>query len=359
MSKLWAGVLKKPIGLILVTIFLFVFLSNSAQALFVYIDKNVYEVNETIAIKVNRTQDANITGIVVYRTNGTQADNFTIVSDGTTGMIEYSYPQTLPPGEYTLTLAQGSDSVQIGFKVVSEILKPVVRLMGSLEPIFINTSTEVRNETGGVGGNFSELSMRMKYKGKRKVENFIVHDKIPKTFALHSDNVTVSATGAKIEIVENDPEYVFLYGEMNPGQEIVITYSVNQEVSASVINETETTVYGENYEVPPPEEVCKAGEKRCEGNELQECNEDRTGWLTIESCEYGCDPEKFTCKEAPYKQTSPVTIGMGNYWMWIVVVVVIIVVVVLGMVLAKRRKKKKFKLPKPMTGMKTPSPEFA
>lgn len=130
--------------------------SASAQALLAFMDRNAYEINETAIVKVNRTQNINITGIVSYSSNSTQIDNFTI-ANGSAGMVEYSYAQTLPAGEYALALTESSDEVQIGFEVANEILKPVVRLMGAAEPIFIDTSTEVNNETGGVSGNFTEL----------------------------------------------------------------------------------------------------------------------------------------------------------------------------------------------------------
>ena len=149
--------MKRPVYVILSFLVLFVFLSGSGYGLLAFMDKNAYEVNETATIKVNRTQDVNITGVVTFRANTTQADTFTIPADGTTGMAEYSYTQTLAPEEYTLTLTQGSDSVQIDFKVASEILRPAVRLMGSLYPVFVNTSTEINNETGGICGNFTEL----------------------------------------------------------------------------------------------------------------------------------------------------------------------------------------------------------
>ncbi len=206
----------------------------------------------------------------------------------------------------------------------------------------------------------SELSLRMKYKGDRKVKNFIIYDKIPKTFASHASNVTVTASGAKIEIVEEDPEYVFLYDEVSPDQELVITYSVNQEVDVSVINETETYVFGESYEGLAPGQVCIAGDKRCIGNDLQQCKEDGTGWETLETCEYGCDSETLTCKEAPKEEEErpPVTVEFEKYWMWIVIGIVIVVVVVLAGIFIRKRRKKSLKLPKPMPEMKTPPSGF-
>jgi len=234
-------------------------------------------------------------------------------------------------------------------KLSENAIENLIRLSNS-----ITSQVEVTRNFKAEGGE-SELSMRMRYRGDRKIGNFMVHDKIPKTFASHSDNVTVTASGANIEIVEEDPEYVFLYSGVDPNQEIVITYSVDQEVEASVINETETYVYGESYEGLAPGEVCTAGEKRCEGNDLQECREDGTGWETLETCEYGCDPTELTCKAAPEEEI-PVMIDIGEYWVWIISVTVIVVAVVLGGIFLK--KKKKFKFPKPMPAMKTPPSGF-
>lgn len=233
-------------------------------------------------------------------------------------------------------------------KLSENAINNLIRLSNS-----IASDVEVTRDFKAEGGE-SELSMRMRYRGQRRVQNFIVHDKIPKTFASTSDNVTVTAAGAKVEIVEKDPEYVFLYTGIDPDQEIVITYSVDEEVAASVINETETSVYGESYEGLPPGEVCIAGEKRCEGNDLQECNEDRTGWTTLETCEYGCDPAKLTCKATPKEEITPIMIDLENV-MWIVAAIVIIIVVVLGGIFIKKRKKKSvFKAPRPMPEMKPP-----
>ena len=149
--------MKREARLILVTLSVLILLPHSGYSLLAFMDMDVYGVNDTAVIKINRTQDVNITGVVAYLSNSTQADNFTIASDGTTGMVEYAYPQTLQPDEYTLTLTQGSDSVGINFRIASEILRPVVRLMGSAEPVFINTSTEINSDSGGIGGNFSRL----------------------------------------------------------------------------------------------------------------------------------------------------------------------------------------------------------
>jgi|GEM_PF-1465669 len=235
-------------------------------------------------------------------------------------------------------------------KLSENAIENLIRLSNS-----ITAQVEVTRNFKAEGGE-SELSVRVRYRGQRRLQNFIVHDNIPKTFASSSDNVTVTASGATIEIVEKDPEYIFLYTGMDPDQEIVITYSIGREVSTSVIDEAETFIYAEGYEGLPSGEVCTAGGKRCEGNELQECNQDRTGWVTIETCEYGCDPTKLTCKGAPEKPLDIMTVLLENL-IWIAVIIIVIIVVIVGVIFTKKRKKKGI-IPKSMPQMKPSPSEF-
>lgn len=97
----------------------------------------------------------------------------------------------------------------------------------------------------------SKLTTRMKYMGKGKAKNFIVYEKIPKSFAESSDEITVIAAGA-VEVVEKDPEYAIVFSELNPGQTIEISYTVNKNADASVIDAMSSEVYAESVEVPSP-----------------------------------------------------------------------------------------------------------
>jgi hypothetical protein len=154
----------------------------------------------------------------------------------------------------------------------------------------------------------SLLSMRMTYRGERPMSNFIVHDVLPKAFAQHTDNITVNAPGATVEIAEEDPEYIFLYPALSSGQEIVITYSIDGEVSSSVIDSVDTWVYAESY------------------------NPDGTAWYVIEECEYGC--ENNACKPAPAgEEAGPIAFD----YIWIIAVV-IIVAVIAGLLYYYRKK---------------------
>jgi hypothetical protein len=173
--------------------------------------------------------------------------------------------------------------------------------------------------------NKSKLSMRMEYKGDMKITNFIVYDLVPKGFAEHADNITVTAPGAKVEIVEPDPEYAFLYPELNPDQVITITYETSGEKDPDLINETRTEVYAESLEeFIPAAEVCTPHEKRCIGNDLQQCSADGSKWESIQICEYGCNPATLICNAKPI---TPVVI-VDYTWIWILIAIIIVLIVV-------------------------------
>ncbi len=96
----------------------------------------------------------------------------------------------------------------------------------------------------------SKVTTRMKYNGKNKAKNFVIYEKIPKSFAESTDNITVNTNG-QVEIVEEDPEYAIIFSELNPDQTIEISYTVNQKVDASVIDAMTSEVYAESIEEPP------------------------------------------------------------------------------------------------------------
>ncbi|HIE41414.1 MAG TPA: DUF4366 domain-containing protein [Candidatus Aenigmarchaeota archaeon] len=103
--------------------------------------------------------------------------------------------------------------------------------------------------------NKSKIELRIRYKGKNRVRNFIVYDKIPKTFANSTDLIFVNAYGAKIEIIEKDPEYVFLYSDVSEDDELSILYETSGEKNATIINETFVEFYAESLEITEkPEE---------------------------------------------------------------------------------------------------------
>jgi PGF-pre-PGF domain-containing protein len=45
--------------------------------------------------------------------------------------------------------------------------------------------------------------------------------------------------------------------------------------------------------------VCTPNAKRCSDSSLQKCNAEGTGWITLETCSYGCNATTLTCNPAP------------------------------------------------------------
>ena len=105
--------------------------------------------------------------------------------------------------------------------------------------------------------NKSKLELKVKYKGKKKAKNFIIYDSVPKTFANSSDLITVIAPKATVEIIEKDPEYAFVYPEVSEGDELTITYEINGEKDASIVNETSVEFYVEYLEEVQEEQPAK------------------------------------------------------------------------------------------------------
>lgn len=172
--------------------------------------------------------------------------------------------------------------------------------------------------------NKSKLRLELKYNGKEKIINFMVYDRVPKSFANSSDEIRVIAPGANISVIEKDPEYLFTYPELNPGDEISIEYEVEGERNSSVIEETYLEVYAEGLEeVQLIEKICTPFEKRCHNNTIQECNEEGTGWIDREYCEYGCNKTTITCNPAP--QTKP-----NYFWIWVLIGVILAIAIALG-----------------------------
>ncbi len=199
----------------------------------------------------------------------------------------------------------------------------------------------------GLSKNFSSgsgkttLSLKFTHGGAKKIRNFMVYDTVPKTFANSSENVTVIAEGASIEVVESDPEYLFVYPEVLPDQELSVTYSVEKELAQSVIDDTSTEVYAESLEEIIEPECTVPGERRCSGDEVQECQNNE--WVTTETCQHGC--VSGVCKAAPPVQIDWMLVGGIAV---IVVVVIAVVAVVMGFKTKKGSDKHKWRsLPKP------------
>jgi hypothetical protein len=195
----------------------------------------------------------------------------------------------------------------------------------------------------------SNITLRIKYIGKRNVTNFMLYEKLPKAFASSSDNATVSVSGATYGVVQKDPEYIFTFPQMAKDQTSVITFSVGNEVNTTVLDQTVTEVYGEVYEGLTGEQVCGPGEKKCSGSDLAECSADQKSWNTVKACTFGC--ENAECNPPPSGQPGAWEIdwsNMGGFLMTFGIPLVAIVIVIILAAVVLRRRKKKPSLPRPV-----------
>jgi hypothetical protein len=136
-------------------VFLFL-LSASAQALQVFLDSDIYELNQDMQYKVISDTVANVS-VAVNADNATAElmDSFTI-NVSSTGATQATKSQSFPTGNYKVTFTQGSSSINSYFTVVDEILFPDCKLMGSAIPIYVETNTPI-DAFDDFGGNFTDL----------------------------------------------------------------------------------------------------------------------------------------------------------------------------------------------------------
>jgi hypothetical protein len=148
-------------------------------------------------------------------------------------------------------------------------------------------NTEITRDAA-VYASRTTITTKIKYKGVQKAKNFMLFDTVPKEFASSSGQITVTAPGASIEVVNTDPEYLFTYKEVLPGQEFAIDYEVGTKL-ANVTTDLDNLITGFSAEVYTEEfaeSACTDGQLRCSDNDLSEC----TGgeWVLKETCEFGC-----------------------------------------------------------------------
>lgn len=142
-------------------------------------------------------------------------------------------------------------------KLLAAIEKVLAK--GKLSQTAVNNLVSLSSQISGqsdisrtinTGSARSNVTTKIKYKGAKAAKNYVVYEKIPKSFANSSDSITVSVSGAKVEVVEKDPAYAITFDTVNPNQEVSILYSVNKAVSTSTVDSFATEVYAESFAEP-------------------------------------------------------------------------------------------------------------
>ena len=225
-------------------------------------------------------------------------------------------------------------------KMSQEAFQNMLRLSQSI------TSNITATRSIRVFNGSSTVTNTYRHSGQNRASNFIVYEKIPKAFTSNAVNITVTALGASgYQIVEADPEYVFNYATLSPGQEVSISYSVRKEVNTSLIDQFQTELYAEGYEAGAASGtetptgtgfvmICNPGERRCAGMNLQLCAPLGDNWITLQTCQTGC--QDYACVGE-----SPSIWVMLADWGWLIIIAVAAVVAGAIFLLVKKKKKQK------------------
>ncbi len=213
-------------------------------------------------------------------------------------------------------------------EIINEVLGGIEEKKDKMERIAaeIKEKTKITRRLSAFNGK-SILATKIVYNGERAIKNFVMYDKVPKSFARTASDILVSAPGATVKVVKEDPEYAFFYSEVKPGQELSVTYTINEEKNASILESFASEVYAEDY-IEEEAITCSPGIKRCSGNALEICNDAGSAWVKIRDCPYGCDSALLECKEKPQEGQAPAEEGgagqEGYGWIAIVLAVIII-----------------------------------
>ena len=155
------------------------------------------------------------------------------------------------------------------------------------------------------------------------------------------------------DVVESDPQFVFLCSEILPQEDITITYKIGDKIGFSdIVNRTFTEVYAEGTEEPlcnnngicepelgenenncpgdcPISVICEPYTSRCVEDVLQLCNEFGTDWIDVDTCEFGCSDGECNPKPAD-----------TSYMLLLIAVVLAIAAVIIYTYISTRSKKK-------------------
>ncbi len=138
-----------------------------------------------------------------------------------------------------------------------------------------------------VSSGRSYMRMSMQYEGNETITDFVIYDIVPKSFAQSAKDIKVTAPGATVLIVEDDPEFAIIFSSLSPGETINIDYEVDAEVDADIVSSFSAEVYASSVGDDSP---CAQVITPARDLNTGECIEYPTpcdvpdGWDVVESC---------------------------------------------------------------------------
>ena len=117
----------------------------------------------------------------------------------------------------------------------------------------ISSQISMEREINVASGK-SNMHTSLRYNGKNQIKDFVLYDIVPKSFAQSAKDITVTASGARVEIVEDDPEFAIIFDTVSPGETLFIDYVVNAEIDADIVSSFTSEVYAS--EVVVEDKVC-------------------------------------------------------------------------------------------------------
>jgi|GEM_PF-6627164 len=159
----------------------------------------------------------------------------------------------------------------------------------------VSTGTEVTTSHAQNAENTTVFT-NVVWNGSATVNNLIVHVTIPKSFSNHADNITVWARGAKVLVVDPDPEYLIVYDVVSPGQQLNISHTVNASLDSAyeIAQNFSAVIYAESLSQL---QICTPSQLKCFENTLEKCTPDGLSWSVKKSCRFGC--ANMACKSEP------------------------------------------------------------
>ena len=210
--------------------------------------------------------------------------------------ISHPVDNLLQPKTLKAIVASNEEIKDAMEKVFGELTdKDLEQLATSTASVVSDISAPSRTLTTGT--RTSTLSLSFKYSGKEPVKNFAIYDTVPKAFANSTDDITVGAPGAAIEIIRKDPVYLISYTQLNPEKTVEVNYTINKNVDKTVIESVPSPIIlaGEVKE----EIICIQVITPAVNPATNECREFPTpcdvpqGWVKVDSCPAVSEPDKY------------------------------------------------------------------